>query len=179
MKSHRIWLVAAVIVLFVAAAAVWSQQGTSDRPGAERNAIRARAFQKLSPEQRAQLREKVRGMRAEGASREEIHATVRKMLKGWGIKPPKRPMLNALQRLSPEQRAQLREKVRGMRAEGASREEIHATVRKMLKGWGIKPPKRPMLNALRKLSPEQRAQLREKIRETVRKFLREAEASSC
>lgn len=126
MKPYRVWLAAAVIALFVTGAAVGSQRGASDKPGAKHRVVRARVLQKLSPKQRAQLRAKVRKMRAAGASREEIRTTVREMLKGWGVAPPKQPLLNAL----------------------------------------------------RKLTPEQRVRLRARIRETVRKFLRETEASS-
>jgi len=109
------------------------RRGPRPRPG--RN-LRA----KLTEEQRAELGELVRSMKESGASWREIRAAVGEKLKEWGIRPPKRPGRGLRAKLTEEQRAAIREKVRELRETGASREEIRAAVREMLEGWGIKPP---------------------------------------
>ncbi len=106
-----------------------------------------RFFGRLTDEQRKVVREKMKEMREQGATREEIHATVAEMLKGYGIELPEHwgkgfpgGPRGFLSQLTAEQRKAVQEKVKGMRDQGASPEEIHAAVAEMLKGYGVELP---------------------------------------
>jgi len=130
----------------------------------------------LTPEQRQELKAKVEEMKDEGASGEEIHAAIKQMLDGWGIEAPRaaagQALKTVLAQLTPEQRQELKAKVKEMKEEGASGEEIHAAIKQMLDGWGIEVPQgnrvqrnvRARLSWLAKqLTPEQRQELKAKI----------------
>ena len=103
-------------------------------------------FEQLSEEQIGAVRNKVREMRDAGASHEEIRTTVHEMLAAWGVEVPERPSgerghrRGIFRQLTEEQRTAVRDVMRGMRDAGASREEVHAAVRKMLEGFGIELP---------------------------------------
>ncbi len=106
----------------------------------------------LTDEQREAIHEKTKEMRGQGAAREEIHAAVAEMLKGYGIEMPedwKGPRGRGgvgpgpggfWAGLTEEQREAVQEKRKEMRSQGASREEIHAAIAEMLKGYGIDVP---------------------------------------
>jgi hypothetical protein len=101
----------------------------------------------LTEEQRGTVQEKMKEMRNQGATREEIGTAVREMLKGYGIQLPENPGIGGrggfkpfLSKLSDEQRETVLGKIKEMRSQGASREEIRATVSEMLKGYGILLP---------------------------------------
>ncbi len=137
----------------------------------------------LTPEQREQVIAKIKEMRAQGKAPEEIQAAIAEMLKAWGIEPPvgaRGPGLGGLGKqgwlgqLTPEQRQQVTAKVKELREQGKTPQEIHAAVLEMLKGWGIEPPvgaRGPGLGGLGKqgwlgqLTPEQRQQVTAKIKE--------------
>jgi DNA-binding transcriptional regulator YhcF (GntR family) len=103
----------------------------------------------LTKEQREAVQNKIKEMRSQNASREEIHIAVAEMLKGYGIEVPKdwRGPIGFGQRhagwkanLTDEQREAVREKIKEMRSQGATREEIRAAVDEMIQGFGIKSP---------------------------------------
>jgi len=106
----------------------------------------------LTDEQRQTLREKTKEMRSQGATREEIRAAKAEMLKGYGIELPEKYRLlggseglrhnrgGFMANLTDEQRGALREKVREMRSQGATREEIQATVAELFEGFGMELP---------------------------------------
>jgi DNA-binding transcriptional regulator YhcF (GntR family) len=103
----------------------------------------------LTKEQREAVQEKIKEMRSQGAKEEEIRAAVVEMLKGYGIDVPKDwhgPIGfghrgdNWGANLTTEQREAVRNKIKEMRSQGATREEIHAAVTEMIKGYGIKLP---------------------------------------
>jgi len=142
-----------------------------------------RAFlSRLTEEQRKAVEGKVKAMRESGAAREEIHAEVSEMLKGYGVEMPEgrgafRGHQAVLSRLTEEQRLSVRKKIGKMREAGKSREEIHAQVREMLRGYGVEVPDRPRKGErhgarMAGLSGEQRKAVREKV-----KAMREAGAS--
>jgi DNA-binding transcriptional MerR regulator len=93
----------------------------------------------LSKEQRMAIKEKVRSLRDNGADREEIHAAVREMLEGYGIEVPDKFDRHGRKwkGLTDEQRQAVRIKIREMRESGASREEIHEAIDKMIEEFGI------------------------------------------
>lgn len=102
----------------------------------------------VTDEQREALHEKMREMRSEGATREEIRSAMGEMLEDWGVELPERwgeghGPKSFFAKLSEEQRDAVREKTREMRRAGASREEVRAAVRQMLEGYGIEPPLHP------------------------------------
>jgi DNA-binding transcriptional regulator YhcF (GntR family) len=103
----------------------------------------------LTKEQREAVQEKIKEMRSQGAKEEEIRAAMVEMLKGYGIEVPKDwhgPIGFGQRRddwganLTTEQREAVREKIKEMRSQGASREEIHAAVDEMIKGYGVESP---------------------------------------
>jgi len=138
-----------------------------------------RFFGRLTHEQRKAVQEKVKEMRSQGATREEIHTTVAEMLKGYGIEPPEHwgkghwgVGRHFLSSLTDEQRKVVREKMKEMRQQGATREEIHAAVAEMLKGYGIEVPEHwgeghrgGRRRFFSSLTDEQRTALREKVKE--------------
>jgi DNA-binding transcriptional regulator YhcF (GntR family) len=109
-------------------------------------------FKDLTKEQREAVRAKTKEMRDQNASPEEIHAAVAEMLKGYGIEVPEDwtgphdrggfgPGPGGLwKNLTKEQREAVREKIKEMRSQGATREEIRAAVDEMIQGYGIQSP---------------------------------------
>jgi TRAP-type C4-dicarboxylate transport system substrate-binding protein len=102
----------------------------------------------LTEEQREAVQERIKELREEGATREEIHTAVAEMLKGYGIELPEKrgeghrgDLRQLLSGLTDEQRQAVREKIREMRRQGSTREEIRAAVAEMLEGFGIELPK--------------------------------------
>jgi uncharacterized protein YoaH (UPF0181 family) len=138
----------------------------------------------LTEEQREAVHEKIREMREEGATREEIHTVVAGMLEGYGIEVPEDcpgPFGFGLgpggfwKDLTKEQREAVHEKIKEMREQGATRKEIHTAVAEMLKGYGIELPENrgerhrgDLRQLLSSLTDEQRQAVREKIREMRR-----------
>jgi uncharacterized protein YoaH (UPF0181 family) len=142
-------------------------------------------FAGLTEEQREAVQEKVKEIRSQSAAREEIHAAVAELLKGYGIEPPEKPEgLNKpmgfgpggfLDKLTDEQREAVREKIKEMRSRGVTRQEIHAAVAETLKGYGIELPEKidgrhgfkgfGHSGFLNKLTDEQREAVRGKIKE--------------
>jgi N-methylhydantoinase B/oxoprolinase/acetone carboxylase alpha subunit len=92
-----------------------------------------RYLKDLDEDQRSALKEKVDQLHDQGASREEIHAEVQKMLESYGIEIPEKPGRHGEKWpcLTDEQRQAVRTKIREMRASDASREEIHEAAKKM------------------------------------------------
>jgi Spy/CpxP family protein refolding chaperone len=113
--------------------------------GSSRDHGRAGHFGRLSEEQQAAVRDVVKQMEQKGASREEIHASVRTMLEGLGMKVPEdsgkhHGGAGFFSQLSEEQRAAVRDMVEQMKQQGASREETRASVHQMLKSFGVAAP---------------------------------------
>jgi DNA-binding transcriptional regulator YhcF (GntR family) len=151
----------------------------------------------LTDEQREAIREKKEEMRSQGATREEIHAAVAEMFKGYGIDLPEDwKGLRARGGFGPgpggfwadltdEQREAIHDKIKEMRDQDATREEIHAAVVEILKGYGIDVPEdwgegrkgdqrqrcrltQDQRESVRNLADEQRRTVRETIREMRR-----------
>ena len=104
----------------------------------------------LTQDQRDAIHEMIMGMRESGGARDDIHEAVIAQLEEWGIEipedfppPPGDGRHRALRELTQEQRTEIRETVREMREQGASRDEIHDAVRARLEEWGIDLPERP------------------------------------
>ncbi len=93
----------------------------------------------LSDEQKKAIKDKVDSMRKNKASREEIHEAVTKMLKDYGIEIPKdlEQHRKFMKNLPDEQRKEVRDTIRKMRKDGASREEIQDTIKKLIYESGI------------------------------------------
>ncbi|TET45159.1 hypothetical protein E3J62_08600, partial [candidate division TA06 bacterium] len=109
----------------------------------------------LTEEQRETVEEKIKEMRSQGASREEIRAAVGKVLKGYGIERPERRVQGRgrrmlMEKLTEEQRRAVQEKTKEMRKDGANRKEIGAAIGGMLKGYGIESPRKHIKDRIRK-----------------------------
>lgn len=136
----------------------------------------------LTEEQREAVQEKTKEMRSQDATREEIRTAVAELLQGYGIELPEKCRLlggseglrhnrgGFMANLTDEQRQTLREKTKEMRSQGSTREEIHAAVAEMLKGYGIEVPEdcagpHGQGGFGANLTDEQREAIQEKIRE--------------
>ena len=108
-------------------------------------------FSQLTDEQRKELHEEIKTLREQDASREDVKAAVKAILEGWGIELPEnweqmpgfRPFrhgqMRFMRQLTEEQRKQVRDKIKELRDQGATREEIHTAIRELLKQFGIEP----------------------------------------
>jgi hypothetical protein len=103
----------------------------------------------LTDEQKSTLRSTVETLREQGATREEIRATVDALFVKWGIERPSRNgkfgkggAHGARANLTDEQRETVQATVQEMRANDASREEIRAAIKALFDGWGIEMPER-------------------------------------
>jgi len=133
----------------------------------------------LTEEQEKAVRDKIKEMRSQNASHEEIRAAVGKLFEGYGIKLPEHQgegprgdFRGLLSGLTEEQRETVQEKMKEMRSQGATPEEIQTAVREMLVGYGIQLPENPGIGGrggfrpfLSKLSNEQRETVLGKIKE--------------
>ena len=138
---------------------------------------------RLTEDQQITLRELISRMRTGGATRDEIHDAMRAQLAEWGIEPPahfgkRHPFRHIMDRLTEEQKAIMQELISQMRKDEASREEIRNAVFAQLEAWNIELPRHRngqgpwFRRIMRQLTPEQKAQVRQLIRE-----LRQADAS--
>jgi len=148
-----------VILILVAVAAISAGMVYGGR--GERGGQGGHRLAGLTEEQRDAVHARVTEMREAGASREEVHASVREMLDGWGIQPPERPQGDGrgegrrgegwrgegrgpghrlMEQLTQEQRDAVHARVTEMREAGASREEVHAAVHQLLESFGIELP---------------------------------------
>ena len=144
-------LVALAAALVVGVVAVAWAQGTASQ-SSDQGATWAAGpggsglMAKLTPDQQAQVRAKRAELTQQGATRAEIQQAVASMLRGWGIAPPQGNMAGRrqgfMERLAADQRGQLWAKVRELRHQGATSEQIHQAIGDMLKGWGIAPHQR-------------------------------------
>jgi len=163
------------------------------KPQNQSNQFRRREFQdNLTDEQKQTLKTKIEKMKAEGASQEEIKSAVRDLFKNWGITSQKGNQSQRrdwMDKLTDEQKKELKFTVEGMKNDGASWEEIRTVVKNMLKDWGIstqnmdnQSQKRELMS---RLTEEQRQELKytvaemkdagvsqEEIRTVVKKMLK-------
>jgi uncharacterized membrane-anchored protein len=145
----------------------------------------------LTEDQREAVHEKIKEMRSQNATPDEIHGAITEMLKGYGIEVPEDwegphgrggfgpGPGDFCKDLTKEQREAVKEKTKEMRSQGSTREEIHSAVTEMLKGYGIEIPPAdsigpphgrggfgPGPGVLRKdLTKEQREAVKEKTKE--------------
>jgi len=105
----------------------------------------------LTDEQKETLHARIMELKDQGASREEIRDAVNELFKEWGIERPAKHFGRKDQRrgmfgkwlkekLTPEQQQTLRETIRNLKDQGASREEIRKAVDELLEQWGIERP---------------------------------------
>jgi Spy/CpxP family protein refolding chaperone len=103
----------------------------------------------LTKEQREAVEAKMKELRNNNASPEEMRTAIDEMLRSYGIEVPAgghRPMGFGPRRddwgvgLTTEQRKAIREKIHDMRNQGATREEVKAAVDRMVKGYGVELP---------------------------------------
>lgn len=160
--------------------------------GGHRGGPEGGLFSQLTDEQRQAVRDLVGEMRAEGASRQEIHEAISELFAEWGIEMPERPGGPRGQdeprgpghdgggfweELTEEQRAAIRSQIFELWQDGATEPEIHDVVREMLSDYGIELPEppedprprgghgHPRFEFMSELSEEQRKEIRDMIQE--------------
>ena len=84
-KIMTVALVAAMVLTLTGL--VWADQGAAKPNGQRVGYLQQGVFQQLTPDQREELRDRVKALREEGATSQEIREAVAKMLKEWGVKP--------------------------------------------------------------------------------------------
>lgn len=87
----------------------------------------------LTKEQRTAIKNKIQELRKQDADRETIHKEINKMLQEYGVQVPEEveQRQQLMESLNDEQQMAIHKKIREMRRDGASREEIDQTVRQM------------------------------------------------
>ena len=193
MKKLMITLSILSLVLFILLSTVDGfAQRPGNRPGKDCNFMGHRHdgfWSKLTDEQRTAVQAKIKELRDQDATREEIHNAVKAMLQDWGIELPEnwdnRPGFRRLDhrpddvfsQLTEDQRKELHEKIKTLREQDTSREDIKAAVKSMLESWGIELPEnwdqipgfhpfhRGRMGFMGQLTEEQQNQVREKIQE--------------
>jgi len=188
------------LMLFIVLSTVDSYaQRPGNRPGKGRNFMGQQHggfWNKLTEEQRTAVHEKIKELRDQGATREEIHTAIEEMLQSWGIEIPEKPdgrpgfrrfahhSDGVFAQLTEEQRKTVHEKIKAMREQNATPKEIKEAVKEILQGYGIQLPENweergrfPFMRPPRdgffsQLAEDQRKELHEKI-----KALHEQDAS--
>ena len=95
----------------------------------------------LTEEQQTALKAKIDALKEAGASREDIRAAVDAELEALGIeRPERRGRFGSL--LTEEQQAALKAKIDALKAEGATREDVHAAIHAEFEALGIELPER-------------------------------------
>ena len=145
MKSYRISIL--ILVFFALLIANPWNEALSQRGG--QHGFRG-FLSNLTDEQRQAVHEKIKEMRSQDATRAEIRAAVAEMLEGYGIEMPEgwpgpfgfgHGQGGFCHDLTEEQREAVRDRVKEMRSQGATREEIRAAVAEMLEEYDIELPK--------------------------------------
>lgn len=142
----------------------------------------------LTEEQQQELRTLIEEMRADDATREEIHEAVIKLLTGWGIEIPEgwEPRFGdrpgrfedpIWAQLSEEQRQQVMAKLQELRETEASREEVQIALVELFGSWEIELPENwaprfhhrrhqgPGSGIMSRLTEEQRQMIRMTVRD--------------
>ncbi len=94
---------------------------------------------KLTEQQQKKLRRAIRALKDQGATPEQIKELIHEYLKKWGINKniKKKIRKGFWQKLTREQKRELKQTIREMKATGATKKEIKAAIKAMLKEWGI------------------------------------------
>ena len=159
------WKLMGILVLFaiLIVGPAGNVLGQNQNAPDDRGHFRMGLWTSLTQEQRKALWSTVAEMRDQGASPEEVHSAVAQMLKGYGIELPEHwgkghrgGWRQFFSNLTNEQRKVVREKMKEMREQGATPEEIHAAVVEMLKGYGIEMPEGAPKASSPSASPEPR-----------------------
>mgnify|MGYP003961063661 CR=1 FL=1 len=103
---------------------------------------------RLTEEQRTEIKTLVDAMEADGKTREEIHAAVEAKHTEWGVVmlggpggPRGRHPVGG-DRLTEEQRTELGTLIESMKTDGMTREEIDAAIKAKHDEWGLEMPRR-------------------------------------
>ncbi|MBN1543662.1 T9SS type A sorting domain-containing protein [candidate division KSB1 bacterium] len=173
MKLKKFFLLGISLILCSASVlpAQPGDRGGRQRPGWRDGNAPAPLMELLTDDQRAELRDLIASLRAENAAPEEIRAAVDELLASWGIERPEHPgrgnRMPFMAQLTEGQRAELRDLVSSLRADGATPEEIHAAVEELFAGWGIERPEMPRhggrMPFMAQLSEEQRTEVRDLV----------------
>jgi len=100
---------------------------------------------KLTDAQRTELADTVKKLKEDGKTREEIKTAIDALFEKWGIEKPDSPLRHRgwkqfAKQLTPEQRQQIWDTIKDMKAKDATREEIHEAVKALLIEFGVDLP---------------------------------------
>ncbi len=123
----------------------WGERGKADRVFRFRH---RHLREHLTEEQVRLVEEKVEELKEQGATREQIHEKIAEMMGDWGVELPERPRpgdvrMRPFADLTEEQRRDLRNSLKELRRNGATREEIRQEIRSKLEEYGIELPRDP------------------------------------
>lgn len=134
---------------------------------------RRRFMESLNDEQREAIHEKIREMRIENATREEIHTAVSELLESYGIELSEEKFvrfgrMRITEKLTDEQREAIHKQIEELKNREATKEEIRAAIKEMLKEYGVElPENRSEIHGRRifmeLLSEEERKSIREEV----------------
>ena len=106
----------------------------------------------MREDQLKELHEKIKILREQNASHEDIKATVKSMFESWGIDLPenwdqmpgfhpfRHDRMPFVDHLKEDQRKQIQYKIKELREQNNIREEIRAAIGEILKQFGTEPP---------------------------------------
>ena len=138
MRIKTLFMAMALIAFLMTTA--WAQMGPGG-PGRPHGPMGPGSMHDgLTDAQKQELRETVSELRQAGATREEIRAAVDALFEEWGIDRPHHGLDRFADVLNETQLAELEALVAELRAQGASRDEIHAAVQAKFEEWGIEMP---------------------------------------
>jgi DNA-binding transcriptional regulator YhcF (GntR family) len=101
----------------------------------------------LTDEQKEEIKEIIKELKDNGASKEEIKEAIDSKLEEWGIEVLDKGMRQHppwMPELTDEQKEEIKELIDRMRDSGATKEEIKEAIGLKLEEWGIEIPEKPI-----------------------------------
>ena len=145
-KNIGLILVSVLVVSAISGGIILTTYASDDREIGRFNRG-ACNFGDLSDIQREEIKDMVKDMRENGASKEEIKVAVESKLTEWGIEVPEfeQPQLPPWwSELTDEQKEEIITIKEELIEAGASKEEIRDAFKMKLEEWNIEIPKKPM-----------------------------------
>jgi len=147
--NNCLMILMAALFLLSLSVPVLAQQGRPFDPGPPRDGI----WSQLTEEQRQEILSTLSSLHESEASREEVIETIEALFDSYDVELPegwlprflrhlhhRQVWHSIMDQLTDEQKQELHELIRDQRQAGATREEIHQSVRALLESYGIELP---------------------------------------